>query len=57
MNFSVIKDNPIILLSWVTAFGLIISLTEATLKLRYERIDNRRKKERFIKNLYPKNIT
>ena len=56
MNASTIHENPIILLSWITAFGMILSLIEATLKIRYENYSNLKKRERLIRNLYPKNL-
>ena len=56
MNFSEIPENPIIFLSWVTALGLFLSLTEATLKIRFEKINSIRKREALIGNLYPKNL-
>ena len=36
MNFSSIHENPIVLLTWVTAIGMILSLIEATLKIKIE---------------------
>ena len=54
MNFSEIPENPLIFLSWVTALGLFFSLTEATLKIRYEKINSIRKRQTIISNLYPK---
>ena len=56
MNFSEIPENPFIFLSWVTAFGLFLSLTEATLKIKYERINSFRKRQASISSLYPKNL-
>ena len=56
MNFSTINENPIIFLSWVTAIGMIISLVEATLKIRFENYINIKKRERIIKSLYPKKL-
>ena len=56
MNFSNIPENPFIFLSWVTVFGLFISLTEATFKLRIEKINSNRKRERLINSLYPKKL-
>ena len=56
MNFSEIPENPFIFLSWVTALGLFLSLTEATLKIRIEKISSFRKKEALINSLYPKNL-
>ena len=56
MNFSEIPENPFIILCWVTAFGLFLSLTEATLKIKFEKISSIRKRETLISNLYPKNL-
>ena len=56
MNFSEIPENPIIFLSWVTALGFFISLSEATLKIKYEKINTIRKRQEIISNLYPKNL-
>ena len=54
MNFSEIPENPLIFLSWITALGLFLSLTEATLKIRLEKISSIRKRQELINNLYPK---
>jgi len=54
MNFSEIPENIFIFLSWITALGLFLSLTEATLKIRFEKINSMRKREELINNLYPK---
>tara|TARA_B100000212_G_scaffold87963_1_gene64276 strand:+ start:387 stop:560 length:174 start_codon:yes stop_codon:yes gene_type:complete len=56
MNFSTIHENPVILLSWVTAIGMILSLIEATLKIKFETYNNLKRKERLIRNLYPKKL-
>ena len=56
MNFSEIPENPFIFLSWVTALGLFLSLTEATLKIKFEKINSIRKREALISSLYPKNL-
>tara|TARA_Y100001978_G_scaffold110116_1_gene98256 strand:+ start:515 stop:688 length:174 start_codon:yes stop_codon:yes gene_type:complete len=56
MNFSTIHDNPILFLTWVTAIGMILSLIEATLKIKFEIYNNIKKRERLIKNLYPKKL-
>ncbi len=56
MNFSSIHENPIILLSWVTAIGMFLSLIEATLKIKFENYINLKKRERIIRNLYPKKL-
>ncbi len=54
MNFSKIPENPFILLSWVTAIGLFISLSEATIKIKLEKRNSYRKRLELINNLYPK---
>ena len=56
MNFSTIHENPILFLTWVTAIGMILSLVEATLKIKYENYSNLKKKERLVKSLYPKKL-
>jgi len=56
MNFSGIPENPIIFLSWITALGLFISLTEATFKIKFEKNNLIRKRQELINNLYPKNL-
>ena len=54
MNFSEIPENPLIFLSWVTALGLFLSLTEATLKIKFEKLSTLKKRQEFIDSLYPK---
>ena len=54
MNFSRILENPLVLLSWVTALGLFLSLTEATLKIKFEKLSTLQKRQEFIDSLYPK---
>ena len=54
MNFSEIPENPLIFLTWVTALGLFLSLTEATLKIKYEKISSVQKRRELIDSLYPK---
>jgi len=56
MNFSTIHENPIIFLSWVTAIGMILSLIEATLKIKFENYINIKKRERLVRSLYPKKL-
>ena len=56
MDFSEIPENPLIFLSWVTALGLFISLTEATLKIKLEKMHSKRKREKLINSLYPKKL-
>ena len=57
MNFSEIPENPITFLSWITAIGLFLSLMEATLKIKSEKVISMRKRQEMINNLYPKNLT
>ena len=54
MNFSEIPENPLIFLSWVTALGLFLSLTEATLKIKFEKTSSLQKRQELVNNLYPK---
>ena len=56
MNFSEIPENPFIFLSWVTAVGFFISLTEATIKIKLEKRNNYRRRLELISNLYPKKL-
>ena len=56
MNFSSITENPIVLLTWITAFGMLISLTEATIKIRIEAYANHKRRKRMIDTLYPKKL-
>ena len=56
MNFSTIHENPIVFLTWVTAIGMILSLIEATLKIKFENYNNTKRRKRLIRNLYPKNL-
>jgi len=56
MNFSEIPENPFIFLSWVTAIGLFISLSEATIKIKLEKRNSYRKRIELINNLYPKKL-
>ena len=56
MNFSEIPENPFIFLSWITALGLFLSLTEATIKIKFEKISSIRRRQELINNLYPKNL-
>ena len=56
MNFSTIHENPILFLTWVTAIGMLISLTEATLKIKFEYYNNLKRREKMIRSLYPKKL-
>ena len=56
MNLSSIHENPVLLLTWVTAIGMILSLIEATLKIKFENYSNLKRRERLIRSLYPKKL-
>jgi len=56
MNFSEFPENPFIFLSWVTAVGLFISLSEATIKIKIEKRNSYRKRVELINSLYPKKL-
>jgi len=56
MNFSEIPENPFFFLSWVTAIGLLISLSEATIKIKLEKRNSYRKRVELINSLYPKKL-
>ena len=56
MNFSEVLENPFIFLSWVTAIGFFISLSEATIKIKLEKKNNFRKRVELINSLYPKKL-
>ena len=56
MNFSEIPDNPFIFLSWVTAIGLFISLSEATIKIKIDKRKSYRKRVELVNSLYPKKL-
>ena len=56
MNFSEIPENPLIFLSWVTAIGLFLSLSEATIKIKLEKRNSSRKRLEIINSLYPKKL-
>ena len=56
MNFSEIPENPFIFLSWVTAIGFFISLSEATVKIKIEKRNIHRKRLELINSLYPKKL-
>ena len=56
MNFSEIPENPFIFLSWVTALGLFISLSEATIKIKIEKRNINRKRLELVNSLYPKKL-
>jgi len=56
MNFSNIHENPVLFLTWVTAIGMILSLIEATLKIRIENYNSLKRRERMIRSLYPKKL-
>ena len=56
MNFSEIPKNPFIFLTWVTAIGLFISLSEATIKIKLEKKSSYRKRLDLVNSLYPKKL-
>ena len=56
MDFSEIPENPFIFLSSVTAIGLFISLSEATIKIKLEKRNSYRKRLELINNLFPKKL-
>ena len=56
MNFLTIHENPILFFTWVTAIGMLISLTEATLKIKFEYYNNLKRREKMIRSLYPKKL-
>jgi hypothetical protein len=56
MDFSEIPEKPFIFLSWVTALGLLISLTEATIRIKIEKKNTNLRREKLIKKLYPKKL-
>ena len=56
MNFSEIPENPFIFLCWVTAIGLFLSLSEATIKIKIEKRNIYRKRLDLINSLYPKKL-
>ena len=56
MNFSEIPENHFIFLSWGTALGLFISLSEATIKIKLEKRNSFRKRLELINSLYPKKL-
>ena len=56
MNFSSINENPIALLAWITAFGMFLSLIEATIKIKFEHYSNIKRREKMVSRLYPKKL-
>ena len=56
MNFSGIPENPFIFLSWITAIGMFISISEATIKIKIEKRNSYRKRLELINSLYPKKL-
>ena len=56
MNLSGIPENPFIFLSWVTAIGLFVSLSEATIKIKIEKRNSYRKRLELVNSLYPKKL-
>ena len=56
MSFSSLFNNQLIFFTWVTVIGLIISLTEASIKIRYENYNNYKRRKEMISRLYPKKL-
>jgi len=56
MDFSGIPENPFTFLSWVTALGFLLSLTEAKIRIKIEKTNSNRRREKLIKKLYPKKL-
>ena len=56
MDFSEIQEKPFIFLTWVTAIGLFISLSEATIKIKLEKRNSHRKRLELINSLYPEKL-
>ena len=56
MEFSQIHESPILLFAWITTLGFLISLTEASVKIRFENYNNIKSRQKMIRNLYPKNL-
>ena len=56
MNFSLIYKNHFLIILWVTTIGLFISLIEATLRIKYEKWLEIKKRDLLIKSLYPKKL-
>tara|TARA_Y100000589_G_scaffold131481_1_gene125208 strand:+ start:1249 stop:1422 length:174 start_codon:yes stop_codon:yes gene_type:complete len=56
MNSSTIHENPILFLTWVTAIGMLISLIEATLKIKIQIYNDIKKREKIVRSLYPKKL-
>jgi len=56
MNFSEMPEHTLIFLSWVTAVGLFISLSAATIKITLEKRNSYRKRLELINSLYPKKL-
>ena len=56
MDFSEIPENPFIFLSWVTAIGFFVSLTEATIKIKLAKRNTYRKRVELVNSLYPKKL-
>ena len=56
MDFSEIPEKPFIFLSWVTALGLLISLTEATIRIKIDKRITKSRRKKLIKKLYPRKL-
>ena len=57
MNLNEVYENHFIIILWFTTIGLFISLTEATIRIKYDQYLEIKKREKLIKSLYPKELT
>ena len=57
MNLKELYQNHFIIILWITTIGLFISLTEATIRIKYDQYLEVKKREKLIKSLYPKELT
>ncbi len=57
MNLNEVYENHFIIILWFTTIGLVISLTEATIRIKYDQYLEIKKREKLIKSLYPKELT
>ena len=57
MNLNEVYENHFIIILWFTTIGLVISLTEATIRIKHDQYLEIKKREKLIKSLYPKELT
>ena len=57
MHLNEVYENHFIIILWFTTIGLVISLTEATIRIKYDQYLEIKKREKLIKSLYPKELT